>query len=93
MQTNIQLQNMKGYKMHLLQMKLKLSWFINSMNSVTLFYDQEVVFAVYLFNDASTRAGYSARSIFQLSLPDLNLEFSFSSSGCHTNVKENSFPY
>ena len=50
-------------------------------------------FSLYIFTNASDRAGYDTTSIFKQSLTGLNSEFSFSSTHCLTKAEEPSLPY
>ena len=43
------------------------------------------MYLLYIIPNPSAQAGCNTRSIFKQNLTDLNLEFSFSKSGCHAN--------
>ena len=47
---------------------------------------------IYIYLNLFVQAGYDIRLIFKWSLTDLNSEFSFSKTSCHTKVKEPSLP-
>ena len=48
---------------------------------------------IHIYTNLSSQAECDIRSIFKRSLTSLNSDFSFSKTGCHTNVKELSLLY
>ena len=55
-------------------------------------YHITVTIDYYVFTKPFARARCDTKSTFQRSLTGLNLEFSFSHTGCYTKVKEPSLP-
>ena len=50
-------------------------------------------FVMHIFTNLFAQGRCNLRSIFKQSLTGLNLEFSFSLTGCHTKVKDPGWPY
>ena len=65
-------------------------WVSRYINSWRLF---NVKSCLSYLPNPSTRAGYDTRSILKRSLTDLNSEFSFSLTSCHSKAEEPSLSY
>ena len=48
---------------------------------------------IYIYTPKPTTVGHGTRSIFKLSLTDLNSKFSLSQTGCQTRVKKPCLAY